>query len=522
MKRAREWLRRYLPAEIAATLGALLGAWLGRLLFGHAGATALSAAIGESVLFYVYLFTRDLRRERRVMLTVRNLMLEFGPAELLDGFMLRPLAMYLGPQLVNHLAVGVILGKVTADVTFYALAIVGYELRRKFRAGEAEPLFPRTLDEQRYPTPYLLMDLDQVERAYATLREGLGVDALHYAMKCNPEPEVLATLHRLGCHFEVASYPELSQLRDLGVDPETVLYSNPVKPTGHIRRAFAAGLWRFAADSSDELSKLAEHAPGCAVYVRLRVLAETMSAVPSEGKFGVDPEHARELLREAKQLGLRPYGLAFHVGSQMTDPTAWEKPVAEAGELMRELSEQDDIRLELLDIGGGFPARYTREVPAPAEFGAAIRESLERHLPYRPQVVAEPGRALVAEPGILVGTVIGRAVRGGKQWVHLDVGAFNGMMETLETGNTLVFPLGDSRRSPSRMRCNVTGPTCDSQDTLFFDVELSDGLVTGDRVYIGTAGAYTTAYASRFNGFDLPRTFCVSTRQAEELASVPG
>jgi ornithine decarboxylase len=373
-----------------------------------------------------------------------------------------------------------------------------------------DPLAPAALDRLPYATPYLLMDLDRVERAYLTLADALPVDAIHYAVKCNTDPGILATLHMLGCRFEVASHTELAQLIAIGVDGADVLYSNPVKPVDHIRRAYEAGCWRFAADGIAELVKLAEQAPGAAVYVRLRASPVATSAVPSEGKFGVDSRLAYELLAAAGGLGLRPYGLAFHVGSQMTHPGAWADSIAEAGALISELAAAS-ILLEMLDVGGGFPARYSQPVPEPRVYGTVIQRALDL-LPYRPHVVAEPGRALVAEAGVLVGTVIGSAVRNGRTWVHLDVGAFNGMMEALETRNSLIYPLSDSRRRLTRAQCHLTGPTCDSQDTLMFDVSLSAGLAEGDRVYIGTAGAYTTAYASLFNGFDIPPTRCVSSR----------
>jgi ornithine decarboxylase len=403
-----------------------------------------------------------------------------------------------------------------------AVAIVPPETGRQWPATSdwvGDPLAPEMLDRLAFTTPYLLMDLDRVERAYVTMSQSLGVDAIHYAMKCNPDPHVLETLHALGCRFEVASHPELEQLTAIGVDASDVLCSNPVKPADHIRLAHLAGCWRFAADSGVELTKIAEDAPGSAVYIRLRRPGKASSGVPSEGKFGVDVRQATALLCQARELGLRPYGLTFHVGSQMTRPSAWAEAIAKLARALGDLHRLG-IRLELLDIGGGFPVRYDGDRPDPREYGAQIRRALDR-LPYRPFVVAEPGRALVAEAGVLVATVIGTAVRAGRTWVHLDVGAFNGMMEALETRNTLRYPVSDSRRDAASVRCHLTGPTCDSQDTILFDVPVSAGLSPGSRVYIGSAGAYTTAYASRFNGFDAPMTYCAQ-RDVLTPESSPG
>jgi ornithine decarboxylase len=281
-----------------------------------------------------------------------------------------------------------------------------------------------------------------------------------------------------------------------------VLFSNPVKVPAHVRVAATAGVWRFALDSGAELDKIAEHAPGAAVYVRL-CTAPADSTVPSEGKFGVDPTAARALLRRAVTLGLRAHGITFHVGSQMTDPAAWENAIERAGALMTALRD-DGIRIELLDLGGGFPARYDTDHPDLAVYAKDIRTAVDAHLPYPVDLVVEPGRALVAEAGVMVATVIGIARRGAVRWAHLDVGAFNGMMEALETGMALRYPVSDSRASESREPFHLTGPTCDSQDTVLHDVPLSADLAVGDRVRIHVAGAYTTGYASRFNGFDIP------------------
>jgi ornithine decarboxylase len=366
------------------------------------------------------------------------------------------------------------------------------------------PLSPEALDALPLAAPYLALDLEVVEAAYVRLRRALPELAVHYAVKCNPEPAVLARLAALGAGFEIASLAELELLVELGVDPGRVLSSNPVKGPAQIAGASRLGVDRFAADSRCELAKLAAAAPGARVYVRLDA-ADPASRVPLAGKFGIDPESAVALLLEARSLGLVPHGLTFHVGSQAVDPGAYARAIALAGSVMRAASAQG-VRLELLDIGGGLPARYVEPVPSIEVFGRVISRALAT-LPYPVAAVCEPGRALVAEAGVMATTVIGVADRHGTRWVHLDVGAFNGMMETLETRRELVFPLAWSPgRSRRLVPCAVTGPSCDSEDTLFLDVLLPDDLGVDDRLYIRTAGAYTTAYASRFNGFEIPAT----------------
>jgi ornithine decarboxylase len=351
-----------------------------------------------------------------------------------------------------------------------------------------------------------MMDLGRVGLAYRELRAALPEATVHYAMKCNPDRRILHTLAAAGASFEIASTQELGELIAIGVRPADVLFSNPVKVPEHVRAAYAAGVWRFAFDSDAEVAKIAEHAPGAAVYVRLAT-RPAESEVPSEGKFGVDAGEAARLMRRAAAAGLRCYGVTFHVGSQMLDPRAWRTAIADSAGLIRDLLGSG-LRITMLDLGGGFPARYHRDVAALADYSDEIRAAVAAHLPYPVELVVEPGRALVAEAGTMTASVIGVARRGRRNWLHLDVGAFNGMMESLETGNQLRYPVSDSRDSPVRTLYSLTGPTCDSQDTMLYDVPLSADLAVGDRVFLHVAGAYTTGYASRFNGFDIPPVHC--------------
>jgi len=188
-------------------------------------------------------------------------------------------------------------------------------------------LAPATLGVIDLPTPYLVTDLDVVAQRHAAFSAALPGVLTCYAMKCNPAPEILRTLAARGSSFEIASLGELRALQTLGIDPATVLYSNPVKPPAHITEAYAAGLWRFSFDSPGELAKIAECAPGSAVYVRLGV-DDSTSVFPLSRKFGTDVEDAYDLMLLARRLGLRPYGVTFHVGSQCGSPAAWRAAIA--------------------------------------------------------------------------------------------------------------------------------------------------------------------------------------------------
>ena len=355
------------------------------------------------------------------------------------------------------------------------------------------------------PTPFLVIDVDSIRSAYERLYAAFDAQVeVCFAVKCNPDPVVLRTLADCGANFEIASAAELALVAAAGGDPRRVLYSNTVKPAAHIASTYADGVPLFAADSQSEVVKIAREAPGSGVVIRVSV-DDTHSRFPLSSKFGAPVAAAVGLLRSAREHGLTPAGLTFHVGSQCTDVTAWAKAINALGPAFTAL-ERLGIELEILDIGGGFPARYDRAVPAIEEIGRHTLAALNR-LPYRPRrVVCEPGRALVAESGVIASTVIGREQRYGTEWVYLDVGAYNGLMESAQTKATWAFPLLTSRLDSTEpeMRSTITGPTCDASDTIFFDAPISAEIAEGDRVYIGATGAYTLCYASSFNGFPPP------------------
>ncbi|WNV75580.1 type III PLP-dependent enzyme [Geodermatophilus sp. DSM 44513] len=375
-------------------------------------------------------------------------------------------------------------------------------------AGWPEGLSPEVLGAIDLPTPFLACDLDMVADRFTRFRAALPRVRPHYAVKCNPAPEVLRTVAAQGAGFEVASLGELRMLQGIGVAPADVLYSNTVKPAAHVAAAAEAGLWRFAADSAGELGKIARVAPGSAVYVRIRV-DDGGSVFPLSRKFGAEVHHARALLQQTERLGLRPYGLTFHVGSQCVETSAWRRAIASAGRLMRQLAA-DGIRLEMLDVGGGFPASYGAPVPSIDQIGTVVETSLDDLLPYQPPLlVAEPGRHMVAETAVMVASVLGREQRAGEEWLYLDVGAYNGLMETQQMGGRWPFPMWSSRHDHSavdQVPVTVTGPSCDSSDTMFYGAPLPVTLAEGDRLFIASAGAYTLSYASSFNGFPPPGT----------------
>ena len=373
--------------------------------------------------------------------------------------------------------------------------------------GWPAALSPDTLNSLGGQTPFLVTDIASIEARYHEFIVAFrGRVAAHYAVKCNPSPRVLQALHAVGAGFEVASQHELLLAVAAGAAPEDVLYSNPVRPSAHVRFAAGMGLRYFVVDGPRELRKIAENAPGSSVVARIRV-DDGGSKFPLSSKFGAEPEVAFRLLAQAPALGLVPAGLTFHVGSQSIDPTAWSRAVDQCGEVLFELDDRG-IRLEILDIGGGFPATVGPDVPTLEDIAAPTLAAINRLPVGVGRIVAEPGRGLVGDAAVLAATVIGCERRAGRMWVYLDVGAYNGLMEAAQTGGRWPFPLRTSRpddRTAGRLHCTLTGPTCDSSDTILLEADLPETITEGDRVYIGSAGAYSMSYVSAFNGFDSPR-----------------
>jgi len=386
-------------------------------------------------------------------------------------------------------------------------------------------LRPNVLATAAGPTPFLLGSTELVTSKLRRFRSAVPQVQPFYAVKCNPDANVLTALAADGCRFEVASLGELDLLVGLGVHASDVLYSNTVKPASHVKGAAELGLWRFAVDSAGEVAKIAREAPGSAVYVRLAV-DDDQSAFPLSRKFGVDGGKAVALLLEARNRGLRPYGLTFHVGSQSTAPSAWTTALRRVALIAAELLDLG-IHLDMVDIGGGFPAWYGTPVPEIEEIGAAITRGLES-LPYTPDLLAaEPGRHLAAESAVMVSSVLGRERRGGQEWLHTDVSAYHGLIETQQSPSGWPYPLWTSRSdhttAPS-LSYVVTGPTCDSADTFLDRALLPATMAEGDRLYIASAGAYTLSYASSFNGFPPPQarySACGTSRTRRQVVPQP-
>jgi ornithine decarboxylase len=369
---------------------------------------------------------------------------------------------------------------------------------------------PKRTDGSETPTPFLLIDLDVIDRQYRRLAAALPQATIHYAVKANPSAEILRTLSSLGSNFDVASPGEIDLCLELGVDPRRISYGNTVKKERDITYAAGRGISVYTVDCESELDKIIRAAPGSTVYVRITT-SGTGADWPLSRKFGCAPAEAFRLMVRADRAGLR-VGVSFHVGSQQRNHHAWDQPIAEAAELFGRLTSAG-VTPVAINLGGGFPGSYLDPAADINLYGLRIAAALVDSFGATPPpiVTVEPGRYLVADAGVIECEVVLISQRDccpGRRWVYLDAGLFNGLIEAL--GEAIKYRISCSADGSDRGPVVLAGPTCDSADVLYerFEYPLPISLRIGDRIRIHSAAAYTASYSSvGFNGFEPMKTY---------------
>lgn len=354
-----------------------------------------------------------------------------------------------------------------------------------------------------FERPTLVVDIDRVSEQFRALRTGLGRAKVYYAVKANPAPQIISRLVDLGCHFDAASKGEIDLCLSEGADPRDISFGNTIKRASDIAWAYEEGVTLFAADAEEELEKIAENAPGAQVYIRL-IVETSMADWPLSRKFGCDRDTAIGLLDHATKLGLRPVGFSFHVGSQTRRAEMWA-PTLDAMASIWHAALDAGHPLTLLNIGGGFPAFYGEDIDAPQIYAAQVMAHVTARFGDTVNVMAEPGRGMVAEAGVIVAEVMlvsRKSARDMHRWVYLDIGRFSGLAET--EGEAIRYQLQTDRDADQMGPCILAGPSCDSADVLYEKRPMNMPLTlkAGDRVLIRNCGAYTSTYSSvGFNGF---------------------
>jgi len=364
----------------------------------------------------------------------------------------------------------------------------------------------RGLDEG----PVLVVDLDVVKDNYTAFAKALPDTRVFYAVKANPAPEVLSLLAKLGSCFDTASVQEIEMALAAGATPDRISFGNTIKKERDIARAFALGIRLYAVDCKPEVDKVARAAPGSRVFCR--ILSDCAGAEwPLSRKFGCEPGMAVDVLEHALKSGLEPHGVSFHVGSQQRNQHAWDRALASAAAVFKECGERG-MNLAMVNLGGGFPTKYLKNVPSVKTYGSAIFKALRKHFGNQiPETIIEPGRGMVGNAGVIESEVVlvsKKSEEDDVRWVYLDIGKFGGLAETMD--ESIRYPIKTTRDGDALAPCVLAGPTCDSADVLYEKqpYPLPVSLEIGDRVLIEGTGAYTSTYSAvAFNGFPPLKTY---------------
>jgi ornithine decarboxylase len=369
----------------------------------------------------------------------------------------------------------------------------------------SSPFTPEIIQRFERETPFFLFSKDKIIEKYKDFERCFPGADIHFAMKANSEPEALKTLKDIGSGFEVASVHELELLKKIKVAPEKIIYGTSVKPIAHIREFAEYGVDRFSFDSAPELEKIAATVPGARVYVRMNV-NDTGSVFRFSEKFGTGRENVVPLLERAVDLGLKPYGISFNVGSQASNPHAWAEALESLVEPLVQLKEAG-ITIEVIDMGGGYPCTYasTEEELTLDQIAEHTYEAYKK-LPYHPKLLLEPGRGIIAEAGVLIADVIGRVERKENTWLFLDAGVYNGLFEAMAYQGSTRYKVKSIRTSydAGESLFALAGPTGDTPDVITREALLPSDTEVGDRLIFYSAGAYSTVVTSTFNGFPKP------------------
>lgn len=368
------------------------------------------------------------------------------------------------------------------------------------------------LRNRREDGPCVVVDLEVIQKNYQRFARALPDTRVFYAVKANPAPEILRLLTRMGSCFDTASVQEMEMVLAAGATADRISYGNTIKKERDIARAFEMGVELFAVDCVAEVEKVARVAPGAKVFCR--ILCDGAGAEwPLSRKFGCVPDMAPDVLEAAHRLGLHAYGVSFHVGSQQANTQAWDQALASSADIFRQCAERG-IHMSMVNLGGGFPTRYLKEVPGVQSFGDAIFCALSKHFGNRiPETIIEPGRGMVGNAGVIETEVVlvsKKAEDDEVRWVYLDIGKFNGLAETMD--EAIRYPIRSERDGDELVPCVLAGPTCDSVDVLYekepyllpFSIEI------GDKLLIEGTGAYTTTYSAvAFNGFPPLKSYII-------------
>ncbi len=355
-------------------------------------------------------------------------------------------------------------------------------------------------------TPLFIIDHDELRSNYAIFKDNLPRVQAYYAVKANPDPVIVKTLFEAGASFDVSSIAEFNivydNIKHLSEQDQhqwiwdNIIYANPIKAEETLRELDKYQLL-MTFDNLEEVFKIRDHAPNARVVLRLRV-SNAGAMVELSSKFGASHDEALDLIFEAVNAGLTVAGLSFHVGSQTTNFENYMQAINMAALIFKEVKERGYDKMDLLDIGGGFPAPYDESVKPFSELTKRINTELNRLIPDDIKIIAEPGRFLVATTATAVSKIIGKAVRHGKLCYYIDDGVYHTFSGVIFDHCQYHF---DAFKVGPTQICTVFGPTCDGLDVISMTEELPEDLQRGDLLSSKNIGAYSGATSTYFNGF---------------------
>jgi ornithine decarboxylase len=362
----------------------------------------------------------------------------------------------------------------------------------------------RFIRDNSFDYPTLVLDLEPLKQNYDSFTENFTNCNVHYAVKANPHPSILKAISSYGGKFDAASAGEIQKCLDAGAKPADISFGNTIKSVSDIRFAHRVGIDLFAVDSSDEIDKVAEHAPGSRVFIRVIIL-DTEADWPLSRKFGCHRDMVIPLAERAKSKGLNPVGLSFHIGSQTKHPQMWTSTLDYISEIWKECREQG-FDFHVLNIGGGFPSYYGVDITPASKYNKLLNTMIKKRFKGVDYLIVEPGRGMVANLGAIAADVLlvsQKSNNDSTKWVYLNIGRFSGLAETEQEAIKYQIAVIGKENEPVEGFI-LAGPTCDSADVLYekHKILLPATIKTGDKVIINNTGAYTTTYSSvAFNGF---------------------
>ena len=347
-----------------------------------------------------------------------------------------------------------------------------------------------------YNQPVVVLSRERLRKNAQRFQKALPRVRPHYAVKANPDEEILKVLMKEGVNFEIASQVELEILKKLNIEPSAILFSNPIKAPQAIKEASKYGVEWFAADTPEEVIKIAQINRSAKIFLRIAV-SNKGSMWPLCKKFGAEGNAVNEIIQTAVRNHIRIEGVSFHVGSQCSNSKNWLDGINRAKKIFTML-DYVGMKPSLLNIGGGFPIQLLETDPNIDELAFDINKALDS-IPNSINVVAEPGRYMIGSAGCLITKVIGIATRKDARWIYLDSGFYGGLMEMAESFPTTVI----SQRTDELSDWVLAGPTCDSIDVLGTH-KLPRNSQTDDILFVPNLGAYCTTCGTDFNGFPPP------------------